>query len=77
MLKHELKIAFLVTDFFSHDEKSNPDYFKWDVKVVKADGNSDKDKTEIGIHRCNDEDWEQFDTPNTRSISRYEAIKNN
>jgi hypothetical protein len=52
MKEEGLKIAFLVTDFFSNEDKSDPDFFFWEVSLVTADGNMNEIKQKVEIHRC-------------------------
>ena len=51
------KIAFLVTDFFSNLEKSDPNYVFWEVNLVESDGNMEEITIPIEVHKCNETDW--------------------
>ena len=49
----------------------------WDVSIVKAGGNIDEEKVHIGVHKCNDTDWERFYDVTTESEKRFNRIKDN
>ena len=73
--EEKLKIAFLVTDYSSNQEKSDPNFVSWEVNIVESDGNMHEIKSPIGIHKCNSTDVNEFYPSTIKSKNRWHLIK--
>jgi hypothetical protein len=60
LVDEQAKIAFTVTDYFSLEEKGSEDYVEWEAYMIQSDGIQDNQFTKVGVHRCNQEDYDQF-----------------
>ena len=68
-------IAFQVNDFLSLQQKDNEQFVRWEAFIIENNGVSDYQRTEIGVHRCQNEDFNKFYDVSSASESRVNYLK--
>ena len=76
MKKTKRKPAFIAKDFFAQRILDNPKYVHWTAHMVETNGQADGEvKTEIGMHICTPEEWEEFYEPTKAMKNTFNRLK--
>ena len=68
-------MAFAIRNYFNSEFKGNPALVDWVVHVYEGNGSSANLAQEVGVHKCNEDDWNKFHKPSTKSKLAYDDLK--
>jgi hypothetical protein len=71
----QFMMAFGVKGVYNNRNVDDPNYVKWVVEIIEADGNMKENRIDLGYHRCEEEEYERFYPPNQSSLKRFEGLK--
>ena len=76
MDKHNFTMAFAIKDEITDVFKYDPSLVEWVVHIIEGDGTKSNVTQEVGVHKCNQSDWDKFFPPSNKSKRTFELYKN-
>ena len=68
-------MAFTVMNVDTYEVYDDPDWFKWSVNADFYKYNVLESRTELGIHKCNEDDYKYFNTVRKSSEEIMKKLK--